>query len=120
MNILIVDDDPIARLIIRQNLSHVSVSNPQIQDAVNGKDALDVIAEKKVDVVLLDLNMPIMNGFDVLNALKEQASDIPVYVITSSNLVEDRMKCEAFSMVKGFFEKPITHGALDVLSAYDH
>jgi CheY-like chemotaxis protein len=120
MNILIVDDDPIARLIIRQNLSHISLSNLQIQDAVNGKEALSLISENRLDVILLDLNMPIMNGFDVLNALKEQESTIPVYIITSSNLVEDRMKCEAFSMVKGFFEKPITHGALDILLTHEN
>ncbi len=120
MNILIVDDDPIARLIIRQNLSQVALTSPVIEDAVNGKEALDAISEKPIDVILLDLNMPIMNGFDGLNALKESESKTPVFIITSSNLDEDRMKCEAFSMVKGYLEKPITHGVLDVLSTFDN
>ncbi|MHB0996294.1 MAG: HD-GYP domain-containing protein [Elusimicrobiales bacterium] len=62
--------------------------------ALNGKEALAVLASKPVDLVLLDINMPVMNGHDVCRTMKAdpQLSHIPVIMITSLDSKENKMK----------------------------
>jgi CheY-like chemotaxis protein len=106
MSILVVDDDPIARLIIEQNLKLAQIDN-EIFSAENGREALNIIKSTKPKIVLLDLNMPVMNGFDLLDSMNEQSIETNVYIITSSTLQNDRKKSYRYKSVKGFFEKPI-------------
>ncbi len=115
MNILVVDDDAIARLIIEQNLKVLPDLESVIFKAENGKVALDCISKEAIDVILLDLNMPIMNGFEVLNVLQERGFSTPVFIVTSSNLNDDKQRCEEFKFVKGYFQKPITQQNLQLL-----
>ena len=116
MRILVVDDDAIARLIIEQNLKTLPQLSATIFKAENGKVAMDVVASEQLDVILLDLNMPIMNGFEVLEVLQEQSKTIPVYIVSSSNLSEDQSRCKEYPFVKGFFSKPVNQANLLSLS----
>jgi len=118
MRILVVDDDAIARLIIEQNLKILPQLSATIFKAENGKLAMDIIDNEHIDAILLDLNMPIMNGFEVLELLHEQAKAIPVYIVTSSNLSEDRSRCEEYDFVKGFFQKPVNQNNLMLLKEH--
>ncbi|KAB1066143.1 response regulator [Salibacter halophilus] len=112
MCILVVDDDPIARLIIEQNLKLAQIDN-EILSAENGKEALNMIKSSKPEIVLLDLNMPVMNGFDLLDSMTENGIETDVYIITSSTLQNDRTKSYKYQSVKGFFEKPINKTDID-------
>ncbi len=80
MRTLIVDDEPIARTILREELEHfpeVSV----IGEADNGRAALEMIREHHPDLVLLDLQMPVMSGFEVVRNLE---APLPVIVIVTA------------------------------------
>jgi DNA-binding LytR/AlgR family response regulator len=88
---LIVDDEPIARRIIREELE--TLDNVQVVgEAENGAAALDQIAQDHPDLVLLDLQMPLMGGLDVVRSLKG-GSPLPAVVIVTA---WDRYAIQAF------------------------
>jgi DNA-binding response OmpR family regulator len=81
LRILLVDDDPILREFA---VVHLSSETAEVQTAADGAEALDMIARAPVDVVLLDLGMPKMDGFEVLRRLREdpETEGLPVIVVT--------------------------------------
>jgi two-component system LytT family response regulator len=90
MKTLIVDDEPIARRVLREGLEAV----PEVVivgEAENGKQALQRIAELQPDLVLLDLQMPVMGGFEVVRKL--EGGHLPIVVIVTAF---DQHAIEAF------------------------
>src|ERR1700752_4381527 len=80
MRTLIVDDEPIARTILREELEHF----PEVTivgEADNGRRALEMIREFRPDLVFLDLQMPVMSGFEVVRNLE---APLPVIVIVTA------------------------------------
>jgi signal transduction histidine kinase len=76
-SILVVDDD----LLIRELVAKV-LSDYRVLQADNGQDALGILMQEKVDVVLTDVMMPSMNGLDLLKSVKEESPDQAVVVMT--------------------------------------
>lgn len=81
--------------------------------AKNGKEAVDIISENggDIDLVLMDLNMPVMDGYEAMRIIKSQHPEIPIIAQTAYTLTEDRNKC----MQAGFndyISKPINRVAL--------
>jgi Adenylate cyclase, family 3 (some proteins contain HAMP domain) len=89
--VLIVDDEPFNVDYLEQELEDL---NYDILTAVNGREALDKIQSERPDLVLLDIMMPVMDGFAVLSRLKADAvlRDIPVIVISAANDLESVAK----------------------------
>jgi DNA-binding NarL/FixJ family response regulator len=87
VKVLIADDHPLIRLGIR-NLFDRSPDITVVDEAVNGLEALELIEKLDPDVLLLDLMMPILDGFEVLERL--QASNARVRVILVSTLFENQ------------------------------
>lgn len=87
--ILIVDDDEINRVVMGQQLEEYNVIK-----CSNGLDALTIIDEEKPDLVLLDLMMPGLNGYDVCQKLRQKYSQIelPIILVTAKNHLEDLTK----------------------------
>lgn len=85
-NILIVDDSGTARLIIQQCLEIIGFNNETYFEAANGKEALGILDHNTIDLLLTDLNMPIMDGKSLLKEIKLQFKhqDLSIVVITSS------------------------------------
>ena len=92
-HLLIVDDSGTARMIVKQCLEIAGFRGKDFLEAENGSDALVLLQQKPVDIVFADLNMPIMSGQALLQAIKAdgQLKSIPVIVITScSNEARER------------------------------
>jgi two-component system chemotaxis response regulator CheY len=81
-NVLIVDDSPTVRKFVSVSLSMQGFS---VVAACDGMDALEKLPQKKFDLVITDLNMPNMDGFDLIRHLREnpEYKDLPVVILTS-------------------------------------
>ncbi len=111
-NILLVDDDEAAIFLNRYMLQSSDVKGT-ITVAQHGKHALEIIdaASAWPDIIFLDVNMPVMNGFEFLNALKEREEcykNIHVYMLSSSLRESDKEQAFAHPCVKKYLEKPLT------------
>jgi len=101
--ILIVDDE----VSFRQHLSHLFIRRGyQVLEAQNGKETLDIIQDTPVDLVLLDIVLPDLDGIEILQKLKEQYPDIQVIMMTGNATVENAiasMKLGAYDyLIKPF------------------
>lgn len=91
-NLLIVDDSPVLRAAIKKVVKLAGLDDDHIFEAGNGREALDILETVWVDLVLLDLNMPVMNGEQFAEALRERPdlNDVGVIIVsTESN--QDRL-----------------------------
>lgn len=90
-DILIVDDEPLNVDLLEQELEDLGY---QTRAAGDGQAALDAIAERAPDLVLLDVMMPVMDGFEVCRILKDDEATklIPIIIMTALGATEDRIK----------------------------
>jgi len=100
-SVLIVDDDPDIRLLLRLELA---AEGHQIGEAPDGRAALDLIAADRPDLVVLDIMMPVLDGWGVLDALDPSTAP-PIVVITAMASDGDRHIAEL-----------LEEGALDVIA----
>lgn len=112
LNILLVEDDEVDVMNVRRAFERNNVSNP-LYVAGNGLEALDMLRDGTVPserrLILLDLNMPKMNGIEFLQALRAdpELASAPVVVLTTSN--DDQDKIDAYNLnVAGYLLKPVT------------
>ena len=89
--VLIVDDDD---QISKMYTTHLEIKGFQTMRVANGEDALATTIEFKPDAILLDVMMPKISGFDVLDILKntKQTASIPIIMLTALSAPEDREK----------------------------
>ena len=85
--LLIVDDSPILRMAIKKTARLAGVKDEHIFEAGNGQEALDSLSEQWVDLILLDLNMPVMDGEQFVEALlqNDDIKDIPVVIVSTES-----------------------------------
>ena len=104
-SVLIVDDIPINVTLIEKMLNPFHFV---IENANDGQTALDIVADNKPDLILLDLMMPGMNGYDVIKQLraKEETQQLPIIVISALNSNEDVVKGYDLG-ANDFLTKPI-------------
>ena len=103
--VLIVDDIPVNIILLKTMLARTNV---KILTAVNGQEALDLVRSLKPHVVLLDIQMPVMNGLEVLKEIKsdtklKEIAVIMVSAYTSAEDIEQSMNLGA----SGFIKKPV-------------
>jgi DNA-binding response OmpR family regulator len=108
--VLVVDDDPDARSIIAR---HVRRAGYKVIAAESGREALQAVAKHRIDLILLDLMMPEMDGFEVCRALKRDpaAADIPIFMITARDDLDARMESMRLG-ISEYLTKPVTRGLL--------
>lgn len=108
-SILIADDESGIRLMLRTALESDGYS---VREACNGRQALDAIAEAAPDLMVLDMNMPVLDGTAVLEQLKSLASGKPrVIVLTAYGSIPTAVKATRLGAAD-FLEKPITPSEL--------
>jgi len=109
---MLVDDDDVDSIIVQRALNEIKVSNELIRK-VDGEDALTHLRDEnnpKPCVILLDLNMPRINGFEFLKIAKadENLKRIPVVVLTTSDV--DQNIVDSFNLgVAGYIVKPVDY-----------
>jgi len=106
-NILIVDDSLSMRAVIKKIIAISGIRTDRCYEAQNGREALEVLAENWVDIILSDINMPEMNGIEFLEALRadELFKEIPlVFISTEANA--ERIKEASLLGARGFLKKP--------------
>jgi two-component system chemotaxis response regulator CheY len=118
-NILIVDDSAVIRSIVRKSLSMVGLEIGSIFEASNGQEALEQMQNEWIDVVFADLNMPVMNGVEMLESManEELIGNTPVVIVSSDRSVSRRERLEELG-ISGFIKKPFRPEKFrDVLSS---
>jgi CheY-like chemotaxis protein len=112
-NILLIDDDEVNTFYIQYKLQEI----PEVGEVFiseNGQEALNQIdelsiAETDIDIILLDVNMPVMNGFEFLdiyqNLFDVKLPDTKVYVVTTSNDVKDSNRALGYACVEDYIDK---------------
>lgn len=91
INILLVDDN-----IVNQKIAGFMLKkqHAEIAIAMNGQEAIDLLKEKKFDIVLMDLQMPGMDGFAATEYIrKEMKSDVPIIAVTADIFVSETREC---------------------------
>lgn len=106
-NVLIVDDSAILRRAIRKVVTLAGISEDRIHEACNGQEALSVLEKEWVDLVLLDLNMPVMDGEQFATELRKRDgfADLPI-VVVSTEVNRDRLQRMAALGVVESLRKP--------------
>ncbi len=106
-NILVVDDSRSMRNVLKKVLSVSGFQVGELLEAGNGREALEVLENHWIDLILSDIHMPVMDGFGLLRALKEKDGwrDLPVVLVTTESN-RDRLQ-EAMALgARGYIQKP--------------
>ena len=104
-NVLLVDDSSTNNLLLESALKRL---NFKISTALSGEEALTVLKKKEIDLVLLDIMMPGMSGYEVLETMAkhELLKKIAVILVTARNQHEEEARAKELG-VADFFEKPL-------------
>lgn len=109
--VLVVDDDQVIRDLI---ISFLSFSGYEVSGAQNGKEGLDIVKEHQPDLIISDIHMPQMNGFQLLKEVKDINPDLPVIFITGYAHLR-RFFSDQNVRADGFLEKPFNLDTLNDL-----
>jgi two-component system chemotaxis response regulator CheY len=112
LKFLVVDDFSTMRRIVRGLLKEMGCNN--VEEAEDGQVALNMMKNGRFDFVVSDINMPVMNGFDLLKAIKadETLKHVPVLMVTAEARKED-IVLAAQSGAAGYIVKPFTKATLE-------
>jgi two-component system, chemotaxis family, chemotaxis protein CheY len=109
LNILIVDDSPVMRAFIKRVLAMSGLAVAQTLEASDGRQAIDVLKAQHVDLVLSDINMPVMNGEEFLREMmaNETLRGTPVVVISTDARLDRVMQMISLG-ARGYVAKPFS------------
>lgn len=108
INILVVDDSAVMRSMIKKTIYNSGVEVGEIYEASNGKEGLEALENNWLDILFIDVNMPVMDGMEMLDKLrkKQETRDLPVLIVsTESNNERIRVINEQGA---SFVHKPFT------------
>lgn len=103
-HILIVDDD---ETLLKFFKIHLNKFFSRVLVVKNGKEAIDTLKEKEIDLILTDIRMPRVDGLQLLNKVRKLDASIPVFLI-SGGLIEDEQAAAIDELADGFLRKPFT------------
>ncbi|HAR61844.1 MAG: hypothetical protein DKM50_11955 [Candidatus Margulisiibacteriota bacterium] len=117
-SILVVDDSRSLRMVIRKLLESTDYLFSNIYEAGNGKEALDLLKDNEVNMVLTDINMPEMDGINLVKVMKMREYDIPTIVVSTDASQETVITAIKFG-AKGYIKKPFSADKIkDVLDKF--
>jgi CheY-like chemotaxis protein len=126
--VCIIDDDGLYTMLLKKKLEKLDLCH-QVQSFPNGENAIVTIREKLVasdalpDIILLDINMPVMNGWEFMEEFMKLLPDIQkkitVYISSSSIDLEDKMKAASYKAIESYLTKPIENDTLLGIMKYN-
>lgn len=117
-NILVVEDSPTMRQLISFAMKRISGS--KVIEATDGVDALKKLSSEKIDLILADINMPVMDGLKLVSLVRGNPAykDIPIIMITTEGAEEDRKRALAIG-ANAYLPKPIqTQELIKLVNGY--
>lgn len=108
-HVLVVDDEAIVREVIHDLIAH---SGYRVTVVESGQAALKIMSETRIDLIITDLMMPEMNGWQLLKAVKQRYGHVPVVVLTGYISQEGEQMLTS-SQIDGYLTKPIDHARLN-------
>jgi len=108
LNILVVDDSSVMRAMIIKTLRLSQLPLGEVLEAPNGQEALKVLDNKWIDLALVDINMPVMDGEEMIDTLRQnpETADLPVIIISTEG--SETRKESLLQRGTGFVHKPFT------------
>jgi two-component system chemotaxis response regulator CheY len=106
---LIVDDSSVMRKIVERSLRQAGISLTHVHEAGNGAEALAILVDNRVELILCDINMPVMDGLEFVKQLATvpNAKGVPVVMITTEG--SEAHVVQALSLgARGYIRKPFT------------
>jgi len=105
-NILVVEDSPTMRQLI--SFAMKRIANAKVVEATDGVDALKKLSSEKIDLILADINMPVMDGLKLVSLVRGNPvyKSIPIIIITTEGAEEDKKKAIAIG-ANAYLPKPI-------------
>lgn len=106
---LIIDDSSVMRKIVERSLRQAGLELSEVKEAGNGAEALAILANHSVELILCDINMPVMDGLEFVQKLKsvESAKGVPVVMITTEG-GESHVVQALSAGARGYIRKPFT------------
>jgi two-component system chemotaxis response regulator CheY len=119
LKVLIVDDSKSMRAVIKKTLSAAGFAVSECYEGANGLEALEVLREHEVDVVLSDLHMPEMNGLEFLEILHKENRVPRCFILVTTEGRKDRLKQALALGARGYVIKPFQpEGLRKILSLF--
>ena len=111
--ILIVDDNKI-NMLLTKTLVRNKIPNSIIYEAKNGQEAVEITQDNNPNIIFMDIQMPIMNGYEATRAIRKLKSgqEIPIIAITAGTEKEEKCKCLEAGM-NDYISKPILKGIIE-------
>ena len=117
-NILVVEDSPTMRQLISFAIKRIP--NSHVTEATDGVDALKKLSSEKIDLIIADINMPVMDGLKLVSLVRGNSAfkDIPIIMVTTEGAEEDRKRAIAIG-ANAYLPKPIqTQELLKLVTSY--
>ncbi|WP_188050545.1 response regulator [Flavobacterium sp. GP15] len=127
-SIWVIDDDVIYQIIINKIIQRSEMFS-STSSFKNGKEAIDSLNDSLKnnsdlpDIILLDINMPIMDGWEFMEEMglikPKLKKDIIVYIVSSSIAIEDKNRSKTYANILGYLSKPVTVNDLVLIASSD-
>jgi two-component system chemotaxis response regulator CheY len=109
VRVLIIDDSSVMRKIVERSLRQAGLDLEKVVEAANGAEALAALQDNVVDLILCDINMPVMDGLEFVRqvATVKSAKGVPIVMITTEGS-ESRVVAALSAGARGYIRKPFT------------
>ncbi len=109
ISVLLVDDSFVMRRVLERALRQAGLAIAEVFEASNGAEALDILTEQSVDLILSDVNMPRMGGLELLRQIRARrlAAGVPVVMVTTES-GEESVREAIAAGAQGYIRKPFT------------